>query len=780
MNIALQSKPSKSAVVAPMVATNAKTTALFEEEFAHTFEELTWPFLVFAPTSSFRVAWDLLMMICMLYIFLFTPLEITYGGPTDGVWSFVGSFVDLLFWMDVFICFRTAFIDAAGLVVTDPKKIALFYVKDFFVIDFFCCLPGFPLSLVVEKVVQGSGTASSALKLGKAPRVIRVVRSVKIVKVLRALKVGRYLDEVRDSCPGSLIAMKMVKLLCLTSFFLHINACAFSLVAKYSDHGDSWTDSFMFDDWQSEYTNALYWAATTSTTVGYGDISPVSDGEKMFGIVSMVMGVGIYGYIIGSMTDVVSSTSHINARYQERMDEIFEFVRRYNLPRITRRSMIQFYRFHYQEKTYVDERNILDGLTPKLLESVCTTVLQRGLVRLRFFRTLDIKFFSRALHILVPREGTTGIDLISSASGPSPEFFILTEGRCHIYHPTYESPFTPGAKTHEERKEGVDQLVKNLFDRFGGGDGLLSLIELKTLMQTITNSEQSDKQLAQLITVLDKDGNGTISQHEFTAWFLTHKVENLEHRVQGKSLAVCEINRAYGTWSAFNLGRGKRPSYVFVPRDNVTYFAVNAEELLSEFKYEHSVLRLISDTLVEPARKSGAEVDLNSFDECEEIIARTISSAENRDRDLEVRLMRKLVTADRKLPMDVTEETETKRRSPRPIETDNKTPMHSPSPVVSGLGQNQTAQQAASRGQDAISKVLTDFSLKIDTSFKAVAENRSQIDRQIFDTISEKQSQTNAQIRQELSTLKEELKQEFRDELKREFQNLKSLFENLK
>ena len=42
----------------------------------------------------------------------------------------------------------------------------------------------------------------------------------------------------------------------------------------------------------SSIAQAIWWAAVTLTTVGYGDITPITFGGKMLGIVIMVLGVG--------------------------------------------------------------------------------------------------------------------------------------------------------------------------------------------------------------------------------------------------------------------------------------------------------------------------------------------------------------------------------------------------------------------------------------------------------------------------------------------------------
>ena len=56
------------------------------------------------------------------------------------------------------------------------------------------------------------------------------------------------------------------------------------------------------EKWTKQYLMAMYWAVTTMSTVGYGDISPGADNERLYNIVAMVFGVAFYSYIIASIS----------------------------------------------------------------------------------------------------------------------------------------------------------------------------------------------------------------------------------------------------------------------------------------------------------------------------------------------------------------------------------------------------------------------------------------------------------------------------------------------
>ncbi len=56
------------------------------------------------------------------------------------------------------------------------------------------------------------------------------------------------------------------------------------------------------------YVTCLYWAITTISTVGFGDIHPNTPGEKIYTSVVMVTGVGVYAVIISAFGAVIASS----------------------------------------------------------------------------------------------------------------------------------------------------------------------------------------------------------------------------------------------------------------------------------------------------------------------------------------------------------------------------------------------------------------------------------------------------------------------------------------
>jgi len=51
----------------------------------------------------------------------------------------------------------------------------------------------------------------------------------------------------------------------------------------------------------------LYFAITSLTTVGYGDISAFTTAEMIIAMLWMMFGVGVYSFIVGTLSSVLSS-----------------------------------------------------------------------------------------------------------------------------------------------------------------------------------------------------------------------------------------------------------------------------------------------------------------------------------------------------------------------------------------------------------------------------------------------------------------------------------------
>ena len=119
------------------------------------------------------------------------------------------------------------------------------------------------------------------------------LRAIRLVRILRILKLNRYMEAL--AVIGEVFRRK-ARELAVSCIFLFLLMLFSSLLMYHAEH----------DVQPDQFTNAfagLWWAAATLTTVGYGDIYPVTALGRFLGAVTALLGVGM----IAIPTSILSS-----------------------------------------------------------------------------------------------------------------------------------------------------------------------------------------------------------------------------------------------------------------------------------------------------------------------------------------------------------------------------------------------------------------------------------------------------------------------------------------
>lgn len=136
-------------------------------------------------------------------------------------------------------------------------------------------------------------------------RFLRMFRLFRLARLLRVLKLGRYLDAlhiIKQVVAESASQLVMSIVIC---FFVML----FSSIIMYTVENPVQPDQF------PNILASLWWAICTLTTVGYGDVFPITATGKFFAAVISLVGIGI----IAIPTGIISAgfTSVINKGNQE-------------------------------------------------------------------------------------------------------------------------------------------------------------------------------------------------------------------------------------------------------------------------------------------------------------------------------------------------------------------------------------------------------------------------------------------------------------------------------
>ena len=130
---------------------------------------------------------------------------------------------------------------------------------------------------------------------------LRFIRIFRIFRILRAFKLIRYNYALqRFSIAFKLIREELILFLGVTLILIYITSAGI-----YFFENESQPDAF------KSIFHSAWWAVATLTTVGYGDIYPITIGGKVFTFLILIFGLGIVTVPAGLFASSLSKAREI-------------------------------------------------------------------------------------------------------------------------------------------------------------------------------------------------------------------------------------------------------------------------------------------------------------------------------------------------------------------------------------------------------------------------------------------------------------------------------------
>ena len=87
------------------------------------------------PNSLMKNFWDIVILMFMFYTITLMPYRISFIEEYDENWAMFENIMNVIFGIDILVNFLTAYTDKDDNLVTSKKKIAVMYLKGWFLID---------------------------------------------------------------------------------------------------------------------------------------------------------------------------------------------------------------------------------------------------------------------------------------------------------------------------------------------------------------------------------------------------------------------------------------------------------------------------------------------------------------------------------------------------------------------------------------------------------------------------------------------------------------------
>jgi hypothetical protein len=364
----------------------------------------------------------------------------------------VDTATDFLFLADVMMSFRSAYfveIKSERVLITDVKKISMHYVRTWFFIDLSASIPLEFINFLMQ-------SRQSSL-IGRALSSAKFIRLVNLAKMLRLLKIWR----IKELWAGfiSNATMDIFGFLFIFIVIAHTMACFMFWTGTFKDFvckeesplctlddimeekrvtwitrsyiltrdsGEVSVDELRMD---YQYLISLYWAFTTMTTVGYGDLKPKTIYEVWALILCMLIGATTFSLLVGTVSHTIEIIQGSN--FWERTYSMLSFMHGHRLQPDIRRRIRDFLGHERSAATHEIKGTLLEDLSPMVQKGILMNIHNGMLSSVPLFRNLlheDSIDYLGSLSLRLCTELCNPGDILFCSGDVSRELILIDSG----------------------------------------------------------------------------------------------------------------------------------------------------------------------------------------------------------------------------------------------------------------------------------------------------------------------------------------------------------------
>lgn len=240
---------------------------------------------------------------------------------------------------------------------------------------------------------------------------------LRLLRLLRIVKIFFLIENIT-------IVPALFRMQAISVFFLTVVnwiACGWIIIYPKPDTFDNTT----------YYIRSFYWALATLTTIGYGDITPNNNIGMIFTCFVMLIGVGMYGVVIGNITRMMAQADRYKEQTREKMSDLMLFMKHYRIPDSLQNAAINHFNHVFSKRLSENDEKIIADL-PHALQNEMQVYMKIKLIS-------NISIFSNCSHDCL-KDVAKNLEQIYSTPGEKiitigemgKEMFILAHGNVNV------------------------------------------------------------------------------------------------------------------------------------------------------------------------------------------------------------------------------------------------------------------------------------------------------------------------------------------------------------
>ncbi len=354
--------------------------------------------LYFSPDSKIKLGWDILVIITAIFTSIDITRRIALDYSLNSLFILFDLVVTIIFTLDIIFNFFTP-IKVNRQYISSPKKLANAYLRGTFLLDLLAALP---MDMILSQLW---GQQDMSVMYFSFFRYLRFLRLIKIFRLVRLSYLMKKWDYMHVLNPSTIRLTFFIFWLAILSHWI---ACGWLII---------YHEGVQYDR-LAHYLRALYWTITTLTTVGYGDIVPKTNLQLSYTMITMLLGVGVYGYVIGNMATLVANLDLGKAKYMKKMETLNTFFQARHIPHTLRKKITDYYTYLWESELGDDHEAILTELPQSLKVALSVYLNQNIIQKVPLFHgatpnlikevALELKSFFYAPGDIVTQKGDIG------------------------------------------------------------------------------------------------------------------------------------------------------------------------------------------------------------------------------------------------------------------------------------------------------------------------------------------------------------------------------------
>lgn len=342
---------------------------------------------VISPEGGWYRTWWLFTTMCAVATALFTPWEVAFKDqpglrPYDDTEAITEYVLTSVFLLDIIVHFNLSFVRLDGTLECSRREIIRHYMSRMLVVDVIGVIP---FATIAD---LGLGHDNE--------REFQYLSLLRFIRLVRLYRVRQLFVELESNIGLSLLAVTLIRNFTLVILSNHVAGCLFYFIARQHNlDQDTWLgeDPELLErlNETEKYIYSLYWAITTMTTVGYGDLSPQSTAEVIFAIVYMLYNMALNSYILGTITLLVVRGDEKTGALRRCYRNIFFFAKLNELPKSITRSLKDHLRFNLSHPEIQDDL-VIHGLPAGVRRGVLKELYGKKLQETHTFEGCSKKF----------------------------------------------------------------------------------------------------------------------------------------------------------------------------------------------------------------------------------------------------------------------------------------------------------------------------------------------------------------------------------------------------